>query len=137
MLQSKYVDTGKVRFVSREFPLDIKATAASMLARCIANGDAVRYFDVVSLLFKQQEPLVDRTLETLNAIGDHFGMNAGGVEACIKDQALLDKIGADQKFAVDELKVNATPTFFINGEMLKGAMSFEELDSKLSALLKH
>jgi protein-disulfide isomerase len=136
MLQSKYVDTGKVRFVSREFPLDIKAAAASMLARCVANGDAVKYFDAVSLLFKQQEPLVDRTLETLNAIGDHFGMNAGGVESCIKDQTLLDKISADQKFAVDELKVDATPTFFINGEMLKGAMSFEELDNKLSELLK-
>jgi protein-disulfide isomerase len=137
MLQSKYIDTGKVRFVSREFPLDIKAAAASMLARCVGNGDAVRYFDAVGLLFKQQEPLVSRTVDTLNAIGDHFGMNATAVEACVKNQALLDKITADQKFAVEELKVDATPTFFINGEMLKGAMSFEELDNKLSALLKH
>jgi hypothetical protein len=40
MLRSKYIDTGKVRFVFREFPLDIKAAAASMLARCIADGDA-------------------------------------------------------------------------------------------------
>jgi len=136
MLQSKYIDTGKVRFVSREFPLDIKAAAASMLARCVGNGDAIRYFDAVEQLFKQQEPLVSRTVDTLNAIGDHFGMNETAVEACVKDQALLDKLTADQKFAVDELKVNATPTFFINGEMLKGAMSFEELDNKLSALLK-
>jgi protein-disulfide isomerase len=136
MLQSKYIDTGKVRFVSREFPLDIKAAAASMLARCVGGGDAVKYFDAVNLLFKQQEPLVSRTVDTLNAIGDHFGMNATAVEACVKDQALLDKITADQKFAVEELKVDATPTFFVNGEMLKGAMSFEELDNKLSALLK-
>ena len=137
MLQSKYIDTGKVRFVSREFPLDIKAAAASMLARCVGNGDAIRYFDAVGQLFKQQEPLVSRTVDTLNAIGDRFGMNETAVEACVKDQALLDKITADQKFAVEELKVDATPTFFINGEMLKGAMSFEELDNKLSALLKH
>ena len=136
MLQSKYIDTGKVRFVSREFPLDIKAAAASMLARCVGNGDANRYFDAVGQLFKQQEPLVSRTVDTLNAIGDHFGMNATAVEACVKDQALLDKITADQKFAVEELKVDATPTFFVNGEILKGAMSFEELDNKLSALLK-
>ena len=40
MIRSKYVDTGKVRYVFREFPLDIKAVAASMLARCVANGDA-------------------------------------------------------------------------------------------------
>ena len=45
MLQSKYIDTGKVRFVFREFPLDIKAAAASMLARCIANDDAPKYFE--------------------------------------------------------------------------------------------
>lgn len=137
MLQSKYIDTGKVRFVSREFPLDIKAAAASMLARCVGNGDAGRYFDAIGQLFKQQEPLVSRTVDTLNAIGDHFGMNEAAVEACVKDQVLLDKLTADQKFAVDALKVDATPTFFINGERLKGAMSFEELDSKLSALLKH
>jgi protein-disulfide isomerase len=136
MLQLKYIDTGKVRFVSREFPLDIKAAAASMLARCVGNGDAARYFDAVGQLFKQQGPLVSRSVDTLNAIGDHFGMNEAAVEACVKDQALLDKITADEKFAVEELKVDATPTFFINGEMLKGAMSFEELDKKLSALLK-
>src|SRR3984885_16205049 len=52
MLKSKYIDTGKVRFVFREFPLDIKAVAASMLARCIAADDAGKYFDAVSQLFK-------------------------------------------------------------------------------------
>ena len=57
------------------------------------------------------------------------------VEACEKNQAMLDKIAADQKFAFETLKVGATPTFFINGEMLKGAMSFEELDAKLKSLL--
>ena len=136
MLQSKYIDTGKVRFVSREFPLDIKAAAASMLARCAANGDAPKYFEATTLLFKQQGPLMARTTETLKAVGDRFGMNEQAVEACVKDQALLDKLTADQKFAFDELKVDATPTFFINGERLRGAMAFEELDKKLASILK-
>jgi len=136
MLQSKYIDTGKVRFVSREFPLDIKAAAASMLARCAANGDAPKYFEAITLLFKQQGPLMARTTETLKAVGDRFGMNEQAVEACVKDQALLDKLTADQKFAFDELKVDATPTFFINGERLRGAMAFEELDKKLASILK-
>lgn len=52
MVQSKYFDAGKVRFVPREFPLDIKAVAASMLARCIAAGNAPRYFEAVTMLFK-------------------------------------------------------------------------------------
>ena len=137
MLQSKYIDTGKVRFVSREFPLDIKAAAASMLARCAANGDAPKFFEATTMLFKQQGPLMDRTTDTLKAVGGRFGMTAEAVEACVKDQALLDKLTADQQFAFDELKVDATPTFFINGERLRGSMSFEEFEARLTSHLKH
>ena len=58
------------------------------------------------------------------------------VEDCLKDQALLDKIAADQKFAAEVLKVSSTPTFFINGEMIKGAVSFEDFDKVIKPLLK-
>jgi protein-disulfide isomerase len=136
MLKSKYIDTGKVRFVFREFPLDIKAAAASMLARCIANDDAEKYLATIDKLFKQQDQLVQYTKDTLEQIGAEAGMSEQAVEACVKDQALLDKLSADQKFAFEQLKVDATPTFIINGEMSKGAMSFEELDKKLKSLLK-
>jgi len=136
MLRSKYIDNGKVRFVFREFPLDIKASAASMLARCIANGDAEKYVGAVQQLFKAQDQLMTQTRETLQEIGGQSGMNAQAVDGCVKDQALLDKLSADQKFAFETLKVDATPTFFINGEMVKGAMSFEELEAKLKPLLK-
>jgi protein-disulfide isomerase len=136
MIRSKYIDTGKVRYVFREFPLDIKAAAASMLARCIANGDAEKFFGAIDTMFKQQVPLMTQTQETLQAIGKQAGMDDKGAEACVKDQPLLDKLSADQKFANDELKVDATPTFFINGTMTKGAMSFEEFEAKLKPLLK-
>ncbi len=136
MLRSKYIDTGKVRFISREFPLELKAAAASMRARCIAADDAARYFDAVTMLFKQQDAVIEHTAETLKDIGGHFGMSEQDVDACEKNQEQLDKISADQKFAFDELKVDATPTFFINGEMSKGSMSFEELDKRLARLLK-
>ena len=120
----------------REFPLDIKAAAASMLARCIAGDDAEKYFGAVDTLFKQQDPLMAETKDTLKRIGGQAGMTEQAVEACEKDQALLDKLKADQDFAYKELKVDATPTFFINGVMSKGAMSFEELDKKIRSLLK-
>jgi protein-disulfide isomerase len=137
MLKSKYIDTGKLRFVFREFPLEIKAAAASMLARCIANGDAGKYFGAVEQLFKQQDQLMDQTTATLKQIGaQQAGMSERAVEGCVKDQALLDKLKADQEFASKQLKVDATPTFFINGEISKGAMSFEELDRKIRSLLK-
>jgi protein-disulfide isomerase len=137
MLQSKYIDAGKVRFVSREFPLEVKAAAASMLARCAANGDPAKYFNATTMLFRQQQDLIERTTETLTVIGDRFGMSRAAVESCVKDDATLDKLQADQNFAYRELKVDATPTFFINGEQLKGSMSFEELEAKLAPLLKH
>ena len=136
MLKSKCIDSGKVRFVFREFPLEIKAAAASMLARCIAGDDAEKYFGAVDSLFKLQDPLMAETKATLKLIGEQAGMSEQAVETCEKDQALLDKLKADQAFAFEVLKVDATPTFFINGEMLKGAMSFEELEKKIKALLK-
>ena len=136
MLRSKYIDAGKVRFMFREFPLDITAAAASLLARCVANGDAEKYFSAVQQLFKAQDRLMTQATETLHEIGKQSGMDEQTVDACVKDQVVLDKLSADKKFAFETLKVDVTPTFFINGEMIKGAMSFEELDATLRPLLK-
>jgi protein-disulfide isomerase len=136
-IKSEYIDTGKVRYIFREFPLDIKAAAGSMLSRCIANGDAPKYFAVTDMLFRSQNDWVTKnTTETLTRIGKQAGLSAQQVEACLKDQALLDKIAADQKYANEVLKVNSTPTFFINGEMVKGDQSFEEFDKRIKSLLK-
>jgi protein-disulfide isomerase len=136
-IKAAYVDTGKVRYIFREFPLDIKAAAGSMLARCIAKDDASKYFTVVDLLFKQQNDWVMKnTTETLARIGKQAGLSQQAVEDCLKDQALLDKIAADQKYATEVLKVNSTPTFFINGEVIKGEASFDEFDKKIKSMLK-
>jgi protein-disulfide isomerase len=136
-IKSEYIDSGKIRYVFREFPLDIKAAAGSMLARCIAKDDGPKYFAVIDLLFRQQnEWVVKNTTETLTRIGKQAGLSQQQVEDCLKDQALLDKIAADQKYANEVLKVNSTPTFFINGEMVKGETSFDEFDKKIKSLLK-
>jgi protein-disulfide isomerase len=136
-IKAEYIDTNKIKYVFREFPLDIKAAAGSMLSRCIANGDAGKYFAVTDLLFRQQADWVMKdTTATLKRIGKQAGLSEQAVEACLKDQALLDKIAADQKYANEVLQVNSTPTFFINGEMLKGDTSFDEFDKRIKALLK-
>src|SRR4249919_3189550 len=136
-IKSEYIDTNKIRFVFREFPLDIKAAAGSMLARCIAKDDAGKYFAVIDLLFKQQNDWVMKdTTATLTRIGKQAGLSQQQVEDCLKDQALLDKIAADQKYAAEVLKVDSTPTFFVNGEMIKGEQSFEEFSKRINAMLK-
>ena len=136
-IKKEYIDTGKVRYIFREFPLDIKAAAGSMLSRCIAKDDAPKYFAVTDMLFRQQNDWVMKnTTETLTRIGKQAGLTQQQVETCLKDQALLDKIAADQKYASDVLKVDSTPTFFINGEKIKGETSFEDFAKKINPLLK-
>jgi protein-disulfide isomerase len=135
-VRSKYVDAGRVRFVFREFPLDIKAASASMLARTIANGDAGRYFSAIDTLFRQQDQLIAQPADTLQRVGRQFGMSQQAVETCLKDQALLDQIAVDQKIAAEVVKVNATPSFFINDRLNEGFMSFEAMDSRIASLLR-
>ena len=94
-------------------------------------------FAVVDLQCRQQSDwVVKNTTETLTRIGKQAGLSQQQVEACLKDQALLDKIAADQKYASDVLKVDSTPTFFINGEKIKGEASFDEFAKKINPLLK-
>jgi protein-disulfide isomerase len=136
MLRSRFIDTGKVRFVFREFPLDPKAAAASMLARCIAKDDSEKYLDAVETLFRLQEQLVAQTKDTLFFVGKMKGMSEQDVEGCVKDQAQLDRLAADQQYALRELNVVSTPTFFLNGVKLQGSMSYEELEERLKPMLR-
>jgi protein-disulfide isomerase len=136
MLRSKFIDTGTVRFVFREFPLDPKAAAASMLARCIAKDDSEKYLGAVEILFRLQEQLVAQTKDTLFFVGKMKGMSEQDVEGCVKDQAQLDRLAADQQYALRELNVVSTPTFFLNGVKLQGSMSYEELEERLKPMLR-
>ena len=135
-IKSEYIDTGKVRYVFREFPLNVKDVACSMLARRIANNDSGKYFAVVDMQFKQQDALFENTKETLQRIGKQAGLSQRAVDDCLKDQALMDKIVADRNYANETLKVEGTPTFFFNGEMVAGELTFEEMDARIKSLLK-
>lgn len=135
-IKSEYVDSGKLRYVFRDFPLNIKDLACTMLARNIARDDAAKYFAVVDVMFRQQDELVAKTSDTLRLIGRQAGLSVQAVEDCLKDQAMQDRIAAVQKYAEDVLKVDGTPTFFINGQVIVGEASFEEFDKRIKSLLK-
>jgi protein-disulfide isomerase len=134
VLKSEYVDTGKVYFILREFPLDPLAAAGFMLAR---NAPGERYFDVVDLLFERQQEWAfsDNPVEALSTLSKQFGYSPATFESTLKDQALLDNINAVRARGAEEFKVDSTPTFFINGEAVKGAMTPEGLRAKLDPLL--
>ncbi len=77
-----------------------------------------------------------QTRDTLLRVGRMHGLSMPEIEICERDQALLNKLSADQQYAARELQINSTPTFFINGRRLKGSMSFEEFEERIRPLLK-
>jgi protein-disulfide isomerase len=136
-IKSEYIDTGKVRYIFREFPLDDIALAASAMARCVAGDDAPKYFALVDTLFKTQNDLMSAPLATIDRIGKEAGSSEQAIKTCVDDDpSTRKKIVDDLKYAHEVLKVGSTPSFFINGEMVKGAVSFEEFDKRIKPLLK-
>jgi protein-disulfide isomerase len=134
-LKSKYIDTGKVRFILREYPLDPLASAGFMLARC--SGDDKRNA-VVDLLFAQQKNwlIPDKALDALANLLKQTGMSQASFEACLKDNALRDKIYKVHDRAMDKFGVTATPTFFINGKKENGEMPLDAFVKLIDPLLK-
>jgi protein-disulfide isomerase len=134
-LISKYVNTGKVRFILREFPLDPLATAAFMLARC--SGPEKRNA-VVDLLFDQQKnwAFTDKPLAALADLLKQTGMTQASFETCINDQALYDKVNQIRDRAAEKFAVDATPTFFVNGRKVSGVLDPDALDKLLEPMLK-
>jgi protein-disulfide isomerase len=133
-LKEKYIDTGKVRYIMREYPLDGLAAAAFMLARC-AGPD--KYYPLIETLFAQQQKwAVKEPLPPLRAIARQAGFTEQSFDMCINDKALLGKVQQMRDRGTQKFKVEATPTFYINGEKHSGAMSIEELDKAIAPLIK-
>jgi protein-disulfide isomerase len=135
LLKSKYIDTGKVRFILREFPLDPLATAGFMLARCA--GDDKRDA-VVDLLFTQQKnwAFTEKPLESLAMLVKQAGIGQDKFETCLKDQDLYNNVNKVRDRASEKFGVSATPTFFFNGQKQSGEMTPDALDKILEPLLK-
>ena len=126
--KKKYIDTGKVHYVLREFPLDPLAAAGFMLARCAGEKDPGKYYAMVDTLFRQQEQWVKaKPLPALLAIAKQAGFTEQEFNTCLANQKLLDDIQKERQVAIDTFKVHSTPTFFINGKSYAGAMTIEEM----------
>jgi protein-disulfide isomerase len=133
-LKEKYLDTGKARLIMREFPFDPRAAAAFMLARCAPN-DA--YFAMVDVLFKQQSTWAraENARAPLENIAKLAGFTQESFEKCLTDQQLLNDVNKVRERGQTEFGVNATPTFFINGEKYAGALTIDQLSAIIDPLL--
>jgi protein-disulfide isomerase len=134
-LKEKYIDTGKVRLVFREFPLDERAALASMLARC-AGGD--KALPLISMLFAKQEEWAtakEDFLPKLFKIGQQVGFTKQAFDQCRQNEKLIKDIIAIRDRGHNSFGVNQTPSFFVNGKRLEGA-SLEDFEKALAPLLK-
>jgi len=133
-LKKRYIDTGKVRYILREFPLDPLAAGAFMLARCAGKD---KYYPLVETLFQQQRTwAVQKPLEPLFAIAKQAGFTQQTFDACLSDQKMLDGIEWVRARGADKFKVDSTPTFFINGKIFKGALSIDDMAKAIDPLIK-
>lgn len=132
-IKTRYVDTGKVRFIVREFPFDPRSAAAFMLARC--SGD--RYFAMVDVMFQQQDnwARAEDGRAAMLQIAKLAGFSQEEFEACLTDQKLLDDVNKVRNRAANEFEVDATPTFFINGSKYSGALTVGEMSAIIDGLL--
>ena len=133
-LKKKWIDSGKVKLVYRDFPLDQVAVKAAQLAECAGND---KYFGVIDVIFATQakwavasDPIADLAKSLRIA-----GMGDAEVKACLANDAVQNGVIADYRGG-EILGVNSTPSLFINGEQFKGARSVEELDAAFAKLAK-
>jgi protein-disulfide isomerase len=133
-LKKKWIDTGKVKLIYRDFPLDQVAAQAAQIAECAGND---RYFGVIDLIFRGQptwatasDPIAELAKPLRIA-----GLGEKEIKACLANEAKANEVVADRRGG-ETLGVNSTPTLFIDGQMYSGARSVEELDGVFGKLVK-
>ena len=145
-LKEKYIDTGKVRLVFREFPLDDLALLVSMAARCAGTEKGPT---MISALFARQDDWArSKSLEELKGklfpVAQQVGLTRGAFNACFltstsrisdKQKTLLGNIKKNQERGT-AFGVERTPTFFVNGTKLDEAKGIEDFDKVIEPLLK-
>lgn len=135
--KAKYIDTGKVRYVFREFPTSPVELAAAgfIVARC---APADKYFAVIDNMFRGQAKLYESQDAKAFLVegGKAGGLTDPQVQACVGDQKKLDEFNARFQAAVEVAKIQSTPTFVIGGKQLVGEQSLAQLDAALAPLLR-
>jgi protein-disulfide isomerase len=133
-VRANWVETGKARYIFREYPLNGLDLRAAMLARC-APGE--RYFAFVDTLYQTQDSWsrASDPLAALGQMGKLGGVSSDQFQACMKDEKLGDAIAAGRLAAEKSYHVESTPTFFINGTRMEpnGAQPYDVFDKILTA----
>ena len=135
-LKTEYIDTGKVRFVFRDFPFNYPALLGSMMMRCIPNE--VRY-DYMNALYLLQKSWVVRenatTMQELYKIMQSGGMTKDEFDACYSNEQLENEILEGVIAAQKEFNIRSTPSFLVNGKLIEGNKSIKEFRQIIDKIL--
>lgn len=136
-IKKAYIDTGKVKLVYNDFPLDGRALLASMVARCAGNE---RFFGMVAVLFGTQETWAtpktpEGFMAALNQIARQGGLSDDEFTACTKNEALFNGIRERQEAADKKFDINSTPTFLIGDQRIVGSQPFAEFKKIIDSML--
>ncbi len=135
-LKNEYIDTGKVKFVFRDFPFNYPALAGSMIMRCVPNE--LRY-DYMNALYKLQKSWVFRdhskTREELYKIMQSVGMQQSEFDTCLSDINLENDLLEGVMNAQRELNIRSTPSFIVNGVLYSGNKDIKEFRQIIDKIL--
>jgi protein-disulfide isomerase len=136
-LKTKYIDTGKVKFVFRDFPLDEPAMRGSILARCASKGGQEEFLKFTKVMFSTQGDWAGKKnyLEVLSNIAKLGGMKGEEFESCMADKELEKQIITGKFDAAKSLQIRSTPSFFINGELHSGAKDIKYMSEAIDAAI--
>lgn len=128
-----YIDTGKVRFILREFPIGRSSGNATIALRCVPKE---RYFDLYSKFLSQQGRWVsqDVRLEAIHKVAAQAGLSRAKFDACLQNQDLIQGLSW-VKDRGRTLGIIGTPNFFIQNKLIKKVVSYEEFTALIDAEL--
>ena len=131
-LKKEYIDTGKIRFVLREFPHNDAGLAGFMIARCAPKE---KYFAILDTLFEQQDMWLAAPRDGLLKIAQAAGFTQESFDACLTNEEVAKGIIAVREKASRDYGVDSVPTFFINGERMQGEWSTQAFKDIIDPLL--
>ncbi len=135
-IKSEYIDTGKIRFIFRDFPFNYPALAGSMLMRCVP--DEVRY-EYMNALYKLQDSWIKRehvdTRKELYKIMQSGGMQQDEFDGCLSNIDVENDILEGVMSAQKEFNIRSTPSFIINGVLYSGNKSIKEFRQIIDKIL--
>lgn len=141
-IKSEYIDKGTVKFIFRDFPLNQSALLGSVIALCIAkdkNNDPKEYYKIIKAMFKTQDSWAfdEKFFDKLRSIMKLDNISEQKFEACSKDQSIVQQVLNSRINAIKELKIESTPTFYINGFVIGGGRPFEDFKKIIDKSLEN